>query len=740
MKSVKLQIIYLDTIFLKEFGIKSITDYDTIVSVQTLEGIPNFLDNIKKQLDNIKTYYPVKRFNLHKTENTIQTVLQALNVLIKCLEITEIPFSVWTEKHSQKTFRYVRLSGLNILLADYIKQMSDIRTSTGTDDIPAKVINEGLIVSGDLAVGEGLAVGGKLAIGDKSVSTQHNSNTKEKIVLDYIGDILTQNYDTSDEPTKAFMKKVLLHKLNELMDEGILLSHNYNLDSDYATMKTEYDECKKYLRPDYDTATEPEKELMRIDLSKRLNELSDKGIKLTRKYDANSDYRTMKVEYQFALGFYNNYIASKNNRISNVYRPSNSKKETETIPYDKFRKYFDATVHKQTIIGSDTCIRRTHDDTLCYVIPLDNNKCYSSIKIGFSKDIKARKTFHIQIGRYAVATDCTEINNEIIPNIDGIQCILPCRYARDIQFNIIIYFEAIHKDAVATLCDNMITLDYIEEATISSQKVSELSNKKIYFSIGDGEFFIKDHVTGIVEIINPQTPHVYDIDYDSTCEKLMACNRFDVYNEFSCPFVKTKEVGKYTIGSITCCDFDMTSSAKKFLTKLCDSYMTTSVRDSPVLKLDILSYNSKQVSMPSSISFDKKYCNIVIPINHVFGNMVGPMEIIIPECLRKYDKARTMSVCMDYYGDHAELTKENNSYGDYKKPILNIGYSKRRPVSSYDSYMTIKFKIDETEFQKMYNSFNILYTIRHTEYILHCLNSQFKLKNDDLYIDFSIAK
>lgn len=129
MKSLEQQITFLDRQLLSIFGFKSIMDYTTIITVSMLENIPNFIQVVNDILATITDVYPVKKFNLHKTDHQVLTHSQAFNILVQCLELSEIPHLVWTELHNRKTIRYLRLSDKNKTLEMYIQnKMSEKRS------------------------------------------------------------------------------------------------------------------------------------------------------------------------------------------------------------------------------------------------------------------------------------------------------------------------------------------------------------------------------------------------------------------------------------------------------------------------------------------------------------------------------------------------------------------------------------------------------------------------------------
>lgn len=123
MKSIDQQITFLDRILLPLYGFKSIIDYDKILTVDMIEEIPELLSKVNNILPVILDTFPVKRFNLHKTHHHIETIQQSFNVLVQCLEISQIPFNMWSEVHSKHTVRYLQLYKENVQLTSYINRL-----------------------------------------------------------------------------------------------------------------------------------------------------------------------------------------------------------------------------------------------------------------------------------------------------------------------------------------------------------------------------------------------------------------------------------------------------------------------------------------------------------------------------------------------------------------------------------------------------------------------------------------
>ncbi len=123
MKSKIKQIEFMDKIMLPIYNIKSLVDYDKSISLVELNKTNNLLINLNNILPNFKKTFPVKDFNLHKTNNKIESVTQSLSVLKKALFIASVPHECIT-KHG---VTYLRLLSQNNILYNYINKMSEIR-------------------------------------------------------------------------------------------------------------------------------------------------------------------------------------------------------------------------------------------------------------------------------------------------------------------------------------------------------------------------------------------------------------------------------------------------------------------------------------------------------------------------------------------------------------------------------------------------------------------------------------
>lgn len=128
MKSLKLQIEFVDKKLLRLFGFKNIIDYSHIICVSDPDTIPIDLDKLNGLIEEFRKIFHAKNFSLHKTQYKIITKSQAVCLLKTCLEITSIPYDLSTKKHK----RYLRLLSKNNILEDYINtlKMTENRTFT----------------------------------------------------------------------------------------------------------------------------------------------------------------------------------------------------------------------------------------------------------------------------------------------------------------------------------------------------------------------------------------------------------------------------------------------------------------------------------------------------------------------------------------------------------------------------------------------------------------------------------
>ena len=125
MKNKLLQIKFVDKQLLPLFGIQSIIDYNSKISLNDIKKNINILNQLNNIMNTIKLLFSIKEFNLHKTDYIIKTYTQAYALFKKCLLICNINFEII----SFDKINYVRLIKKNILLKNYINtiKMSDVR-------------------------------------------------------------------------------------------------------------------------------------------------------------------------------------------------------------------------------------------------------------------------------------------------------------------------------------------------------------------------------------------------------------------------------------------------------------------------------------------------------------------------------------------------------------------------------------------------------------------------------------
>ena len=129
MKSLYLQIEFIDTKLLPCFGIKGILDYQNIIYTGEKDQELNHinLESINELIEDFREIFNSRNFNLHKTQYKIKTHKQAICLLKICLEVTSIPHdhSVIDGK------KILRLISKNNILEKYINtlKMTDLRNS-----------------------------------------------------------------------------------------------------------------------------------------------------------------------------------------------------------------------------------------------------------------------------------------------------------------------------------------------------------------------------------------------------------------------------------------------------------------------------------------------------------------------------------------------------------------------------------------------------------------------------------
>ena len=105
MKSLKLQIEFIDKKLIVLYGFKGITDYSYSISTSESDIIPIDLVKLNELIVEFRKIFHAKNFSLHKTQYKILTKSQAICLLKTCLEITSIPFDM-SLKQKKKVFAF----------------------------------------------------------------------------------------------------------------------------------------------------------------------------------------------------------------------------------------------------------------------------------------------------------------------------------------------------------------------------------------------------------------------------------------------------------------------------------------------------------------------------------------------------------------------------------------------------------------------------------------------------------
>lgn len=125
MKSINDQILFVDTVLLPFFGIKSIVDYDSTFEITSEINLKEF----NLIIPDFRIIFPAKEFSLHKTQYKIETSNQALCLLKKSMELIQLPYTIDTITQNKISFKQVRLIRTNLNLYNYIeRKMSEIRS------------------------------------------------------------------------------------------------------------------------------------------------------------------------------------------------------------------------------------------------------------------------------------------------------------------------------------------------------------------------------------------------------------------------------------------------------------------------------------------------------------------------------------------------------------------------------------------------------------------------------------
>ena len=105
MKSLKLQIEFIDKKLLVLYGFSGIIDYTHSICISDPDTIPIDLTKLNGLIVEFRKIFHAKNFSLHKTQYKIVTKSQAICLLKTCLEITSVPFDM-SLKQKKKIFAF----------------------------------------------------------------------------------------------------------------------------------------------------------------------------------------------------------------------------------------------------------------------------------------------------------------------------------------------------------------------------------------------------------------------------------------------------------------------------------------------------------------------------------------------------------------------------------------------------------------------------------------------------------
>jgi len=242
MKSKEKQLQFIDNVLLPAYGISSIIDYETKLNVNKINSA--MINNINKTIIELKKVYPIKSFNLNKTNGKVNNTEQAIGLLKRCLSLSVVPFEIITEKKSS----YLRLISRNNLLDKYINNkmsyIRDFKESKETvvenkDNKEAKIDaqeNESIqIVSGGRALVQNMHSPDKVSNnilqtdGNGNLSLyRHDAVSNNILQTDGNGNIsLGSNNETNlnaTETTQVIEQKELLENMGTIKTEKYIIN------------------------------------------------------------------------------------------------------------------------------------------------------------------------------------------------------------------------------------------------------------------------------------------------------------------------------------------------------------------------------------------------------------------------------------------------------------------------------------------------------------------------------------
>lgn len=95
--------------YIKLFGLSGLSDYDKSIRSDAISDVKTFLENVNLLIVDLSKYFVLNHFNLSRKKYLVDTVVLAINILKKMLQICDIPFEVI--KHTNIT--EMRLKEIN---------------------------------------------------------------------------------------------------------------------------------------------------------------------------------------------------------------------------------------------------------------------------------------------------------------------------------------------------------------------------------------------------------------------------------------------------------------------------------------------------------------------------------------------------------------------------------------------------------------------------------------------------
>lgn len=208
MKSLYLQIEFIDKKLLPTFGISSVTDYENKIYIDEKEQHNNNinLNQLNELITEFREVFNSKNFSLHKTNYKINGAKQAINLLKTCLEITSIPHDI-SINSGKKT---LRLISKNNTLEDYINKQKYTKMAENRN-LPNNILDQSFTLDSTFNV-ECKNPTQSVKSYEKQIYNQHELSEEIKKINDF--EYILDPIKLLSVITNEFNKKIDIMRIN----------------------------------------------------------------------------------------------------------------------------------------------------------------------------------------------------------------------------------------------------------------------------------------------------------------------------------------------------------------------------------------------------------------------------------------------------------------------------------------------------------------------------------------------